>query len=185
MILSDTAILEAIHRGTISIEPFEPQQLGGNSYDVRLSKYFATYFGDLDCKAPPGVNRFVIDDNGLWLEPSEFYLASTMEQTKTLEHVPYLDGKSSVGRMGISIHVTAGRGDVGFHGHWTMEITVKKRVKVYPGMPIAQVTFHTVEGHVMRRYDSKLGAKYSDAYLDNRPQPSRMYRNFPLPESAT
>lgn len=92
--------------------------------------------------------------------------------------MPYLDGKSSVGRLGIFTHVTAGRGDVGFCGHWTLEIcVVGAPVRVYPGMPIGQLTFHTIQGVVQRVYNTKAGAKYTDA-RDPRPQASRMHKNF-------
>lgn len=188
MILSDLAIRNAMIDGEIIIEPFDPAALGGNSYDVHLSKHFMVYererdprfFGlePLDVKRPPLTREFEINDKGFVLMPGVLYLASTIEYTETHRHVPYLDGKSSIGRLGIFTHVTAGRGDVGFRGHWTLEIcVVGAPVRIYPGIPIGQLTFHKVEGAVQRAYDTKTGAKYTDA-ADPRPQPSRMWKNF-------
>jgi dCTP deaminase len=192
MILSDSAIDFARQAGRIVIEPYDPACLGGNSYDVHLSKHLATYALPLahaqpgqhamfepvylDVKKEPTVYRFEIPEDGYLLRPGVLYLASTEEYTETLDHVPYLDGRSSVGRYGVSIHVTAGRGDVGFKGHWTMEITVVHPIKVYAGMPIGQLTFHSVLGDVQSRYDTKPGAKYAER--DPLPQPSRMFKNF-------
>ena len=179
MILSDTAIVHAIRNGSIVIQPFDDTALGGNSYDVHLSQYGATYGSavHLDAKREHELTHFTVEESGTILRPGVLYLASTVEYTETHEHVPYLDGKSSIGRLGIAIHATAGRGDVGFCGHWTLEISVVQPVIVYPNMPIGQLTFHTVEGAVSRPYASKAGAKYTDA-RNPRPVGSRMYKNF-------
>lgn len=185
MILSDSAIKAAMKAGSIVIEPFEKSALGGNSYDVHLGPWLMTYnlhpdgsYTPLDCKQEPTCNEIEMNpDTGYLLTPGTLYLASTLEYTETNDHVPYLDGKSSIGRLGISIHVTAGRGDVGFKGHWTMEITAIHPVRVYPNMPIGQLTYHTVNGPVQARYDQKDSGKYRDG-RDPKPQASRMWRNF-------
>lgn len=191
MILTDGAIRDAMERGTIEIDPFDPAALGPNSYDVHLSRHFAYYelpedwntarpagwSGPfLDCRVDTPITRWTLEESGQ-LFPGRLYLASTIERTKTLEHVPYLDGKSSIGRLGISIHVTAGRGDIGFNGHWTMEITVVHPVRVYVGMPIGQLTFHQTTGAPLTAYDARDGSKYIDAQQPE-PQASRMWRNF-------
>lgn len=190
MILTDGAIREAMVRGAIEIDPFDPAALGPNSYDVHLSRHFAYYelppshdamreamtAPILDCKVDTPITRWTLEDGGI-LYPGRLYLASTIERTKTLEHVPYLDGKSSIGRLGISIHVTAGRGDIGFNGHWTMEITVVHPVRVYVGMPIGQLTFHQTTGAPLTAYNARAGSKYIDAQQPE-PQASRMWRNF-------
>jgi dCTP deaminase len=113
---------------------------------------------------------------GFLLKPGQLYLASTKEYTRTEKYVPFLDGKSSIGRLGITIHCTAGRGDVGFAGHWTMEIHVVQPVMVYAGMPIGQLIYFET-GPVDVSYDEKPGAKYHDGRNPD-PQPSRMFRNF-------
>lgn len=182
MILTDGAIREAMKRGAIEIDPFDPAALGPNSYDVHLSPHLAYYTlpegAPLDCAVEPSLTHWTLERSGL-LQPGRLYLASTIERTRTTEHVPCLDGKSSIGRLGVAIHITAGRGDIGFNGHWTMEIIVAERpVRVYVGMPIGQLTFHQTTGRPLTPYDQRTGSKYTDAAVDPRPQPSRMWRNF-------
>jgi dCTP deaminase len=103
------------------------------------------------------------------------YLGVTQEYTETHQHVPFLEGKSSVGRLGIDIHATAGKGDVGFCNHWTLEISVVHPVRVYAGMPIGQLIFFGVEGEVLNPYNRKPSAKYNGR--DPRPMESMMWRN--------
>ncbi len=98
-----------------------------------------------------------------------------MEYTETLAHVRFFEGKSSTGRLGIDIHATAGKGDVGFCGNWTLEISVKQPVKVYKGMPIGQLIYFPVEGNTMVTYDQKKNAKYSNQ--PDRPIESMMWKN--------
>ncbi len=132
MILSDKRILEEIEKGTIKITPYDRECLGSNSYDVHLGKWLATYNEHLlDAKKHNLINYFEIPEEGFVLYPHIFYLGVTQEYTETHAHVPFLEGKSSTGRLGIDIHATAGKGDVGFCGHWTLEISVKQPVKVY------------------------------------------------------
>jgi dCTP deaminase len=187
MILSDSAILAARDRGEIVIEPFKRECLGSNSYDVHLGKNIAFYEDDrtkvwLDAAINHEhslEHRDITSDAGYCLEPGRLYLGVTEEYTESHAHVPMLDGKSSIGRLGISIHVTAGKGDVGFCGHWTMEIFVIHPVLVYAGMPIGQLTYFTVEGEVERPYGAKAGSKYQHGRQENpKPQGSSMHRNF-------
>ena len=111
MILSDTSILEAIDRKDIVIDPYDKSCLGTNSYDVHLSKFLACYLDDvIDAKKHNQVEHFEIPEDGLVLHPGKTYLGSTVEYTETRQFVPFLEGKSSVGRLGIDIHATAGRG---------------------------------------------------------------------------
>ena len=123
MILTDLAILKAMEEGDILVEPYNRDCLGTNSYDVHLSKYLACYIDDvIDAKKHNQVEHFEIADDGIVLQPGKTYLGSTLEYTETRSFVPFLEGKSSVGRLGIDIHATAGKGDVGFCNHWTLEI---------------------------------------------------------------
>jgi dCTP deaminase len=125
MILSDKRILEEIDKGTIIIEPFDQSCLGTNSYDVHLGKYLATYKSRvLDAKKHNEIEHFEIPKDGYVLHPGTLYLGVTLEYTETHSHVPFLEGKSSTGRLGIDIHATAGKGDVGFCNTWTLEISV-------------------------------------------------------------
>lgn len=176
MILSDKKILEAIENKEIIITPFDEQNMGGNSYDVHLSKYFATYVDkEIDAKKHNKVEHFEITNEGYVLEPGKLYLASTLEYTESHAHVPFLEGKSSTGRLGIDIHATAGKGDVGFCGYWTLEISTNIPVRVYPGMPIGQLIYYKVEGEVKNLYHKKKNAKYS--HQDKLPKESMMFKN--------
>ncbi len=176
MILSDTRILEEMEKGTIVIEPFDRKDLGSNSYDVHLGKHLATYTADtLDAKTHNTVEHFEIPDEGLILEPGILYLGVTEEYTETHAHVPFLEGKSSTGRLGIDIHATAGKGDVGFCNTWTLEISVVLPVRVYAGMPIGQLIYFPVEGEVQNKYNTKKNAKYTDRTV--RPVESMMWKN--------
>ena len=176
MILSDSEILKCIENGEIIIEPFSRDDLGSNSYDVHLSKHLAVHKDDvLDAKKHNEIKHFEIPDEGFLLEPGELYLGSTVEYTETNKHLPILDGKSSVGRLGIDIHATAGIGDVGFKGYWTLELSVTKPVRVYANMPIGQIIYYDVKGEVLNSYDKKGSAKYSQQ--DHLPVESMMWKN--------
>jgi dCTP deaminase len=176
MILSDKRILEEIAKGTILIEPFSREYLGSNSYDVHLSKYLAVYEDEvLDAKKHNRIREIVIPEEGYVLQPDMLYLGVTAEYTETHAHVPFLEGKSSTGRLGIDIHATAGKGDVGFCGHWTLEISVKQPVKVYRGMPVGQLIYFNVEGDTGTKYNEKKNAKYSGQ--PDKPVESMMWKN--------
>src|SRR5665213_3553607 len=176
MILADTKILEHMEKEEIIITPFDIKNMGGNSYDVHLSKYFAQYVDkEIDAKKHNPIEIFEIPEEGFVLQPGELYLASTMEYTETHKHVPFLEGKSSTGRLGIDIHATAGKGDVGFCGYWTLEISCKIPVRVYAGMPVGQLIYFPVEGTVIEKYNSKASAKYSGQ--PNVPVESMMWKN--------
>ena len=176
MILSDKRILEEMEKQTIRIEPYTRECLGSNSYDVHLGKHLATYTDKvLDARKHNQIDHFEIPQEGFILQPGELYLGVTQEYTETHTHIPFLEGKSSTGRLGIDIHATAGKGDVGFCGNWTLEISCKVPVKVYTGMPIGQLIYFRVEGDVEVKYNSKKDAKYSGQ--PDRPVESMMWKN--------
>jgi len=176
MILSDNRILEEIEKKTILIQPYKREFLGSNSYDVHLSKHLATYKDRvLDAKKHNEIVHFEIPEEGYELQPGELYLGVTEEYTETHTHVPFLEGKSSTGRLGIDIHATAGKGDVGFCGNWTLEISCKIPVRIYKGMPIGQLIYFPVLGEVHEKYNQKSSAKYSGQ--PNRPVESMMWKN--------
>lgn len=165
-----------IDKGTIVIEPFDRKCLGTNSYDVHLGKYLAKYTDKvLDAKKHNKVEHFEIPEEGYVLEPGVLYLGVTLEYTETHAHVPFLEGKSSTGRLGIDIHATAGKGDVGFCNTWTLEISVAQAVRVYAGMPIGQLIYFVVDGEIETFYNSKGNAKYNNKTL--RPVESMMWKN--------
>jgi dCTP deaminase len=176
MILTDNEILKEIEKGTILIEPFDMQFLGSNSYDVHLGKHLATYVDEvLDAKKHNQITHFDIPEEGFVLQPGELYLGVTQEYTETHAHVPFLEGKSSTGRLGIDIHATAGKGDVGFCNTWTLEISCARPVRVYAGMPIGQLIYFLIEGSVNNPYNKKDNAKYTGRTV--RPVESMMWKN--------
>ena len=105
------------------------------------------------------------------MEPGKLYLGRTVEHTKTDSYVPMLEGRSSVGRLGMFVHVTAGFGDVGFNGYWTLEIFVVEPLIIYPEVEICQIYFHTIEGE----YQSYVSGKYQN---NSGIQPSYLYKDF-------
>lgn len=177
MILSDSEIFKQIRSGNIVIAPFVRGNLGSNSYDVTLGSTIKTYVNpELDSAGKNAVQVFEIPTTGYVFRPGNLYLAVTREYTETRKCVPYLEGKSSLARLGISIHQTAGKGDVGFKGYWTMEITVVHPVRVYAGMKIGQLIYNEVKGEVLLPYDKKLTAKYNNT--DSSPIESKNHENF-------
>lgn len=176
MILSDKEILTQIEQGNILIEPFNSDCLGSNSYDVHLGRYLATYQNRvLDAKAHNTIEHFEIPETGFVLQPGTLYLGVIEEYTETHKHVPFLEGKSSTGRLGIDIHATAGKGDVGFCNTWTLEITASQPVRIYSGMPIGQLIYFVVQGEILNPYNSKPGAKYNERSI--KPVESMMWKN--------
>ena len=176
MILSDTRILEEIEKQTIKIAPYQRACLGSNSYDVHLGKWLAKYKDEiLDAKKHNQIDYFEIPEEGFILQPQVFYLGVTQEYTETHAHVPFLEGKSSTGRLGIDIHATAGKGDVGFCGNWTLEISVKQPVRIYKYMPIGQLIYFPVDGEIAVAYNKKKDAKYSGQ--PDKPIESMMWKN--------
>jgi len=175
MILSDKQITEEIKKGHILIEPFKKECLGSNSYDVHLGRYLAVYKSRiLDARLHNEIEEILIPLDGYVLQPGTIYLGVTEEYTETHKHVPFLEGKSSVGRLGIDIHATAGKGDVGFCNTWTLEISCIQPVRVYAGMPIGQLIYFEV-GDVENAYQHKRNAKYTERTM--RPVESMMWKN--------
>jgi len=176
MILTDKEILAEIEKGNIVIQPYDKSKLGTNSYDVHLGKHLATYKNRvLDAKKHNEIEAFEIGENGFCLQPNTLYLGVTMEYTESHAHVPFLEGKSSVGRLGIDIHATAGKGDVGFCNTWTLEISVSQPVIVYAGMPIGQLIYFKVSGEIENYYNKKSNAKYNER--TTMPVESMMWKN--------
>lgn len=176
MILSDQEILKAIERREIIIEPFDSNCLGTNSYDVHLGSFLATYKERvLDSKKHNPIEVFSIPEEGFVLQAGILYLGVTHEYTETHTTVPFLEGKSSVGRLGIDIHATAGKGDVGFCNTWTLEISCTHPVRIYKGMPIGQLIYFKVDGAITTYYNKKASAKYNKRTIH--PVESMMWKN--------
>lgn len=171
-ILTGAEIRRQIDAGTIYIEPFLESHLGANSYDLRLSSQLLVYdlseLQTLDMRRPAPVKKIEIPDAGYLLMPGTLYLGSTIERTKTDKFAPIIEGRSSVARLGITTHISAGYGDIGFDGHWTLEITAALPVIIYPNIRICQIAYFTVEGEIKSLYTGK----YQHQAL---PEPSKIH----------
>ena len=172
MILSGLKIAEEVKAGHIYISDFDEKRLNPNSYNLRLADEILCYsYGTLDMKNNNRHYTQRIDDSGLTLFPGKLYLARTMERTRTDCYVPMLEGRSSVGRLGIFIHATAGFGDVGFDGYWTLELSCVQPVRIYPGVEICQIYYHTIDGDFVPYRSGKYQGNHGV-------QPSMLWRDF-------
>ena len=171
MILSGGEIL-ARQGADIMIDPFDPCNLNPNSYNMTLHDELITYEEVvLDMRQPNRVRRIRIPSDGFVLAPNQLYLGRTIERTATHNLVPMIEGRSSIGRLGLFVHVTAGFGDVGFCGYWTLEMFAVQPVRIYPGVPICQIFYHQITGAISE-YES-------DKYQNNRDiQPSLLYKEL-------
>lgn len=171
MILSGKKIAEEQGTG-IKITPFNESQVNPNSYNLRLSNELAYYEDDvLDMKKKPTLKSIQIPEDGYLLEPGKLYLGRTVEYTETDKYVSMLEGRSSIGRLGLYIHVTAGFGDVGFSGYWTLEMHCLQPIRIYPNVEICQIYYHTINGE----YNLYSSGKYAN---NQGIQESRLYQDF-------
>lgn len=171
MILSGKEIEKHLGR-EIVIDPYDPKRLNPNSYNLSLHRELLVYESEpLDMKRPNPVKQLAIPESGLLLEPGRLYLGRTNEFTRTEGFVPMLEGRSSIGRLGLFIHVTAGFGDVGFAGYWTLEIFCVQPVRIYPNVEICQIYYHDIHGE----YEPYHSGKYQN---NTGIQPSLLYRDF-------
>lgn len=201
MTLSGRAILKAVEAGDIVIEPLNRQHVGANSVDLTLANKlvvydFDTMFGlphrELDMKVKPRTRMVEIPRDGLVLEPGKLYLAMTNEIAGTRRgYVPCIEGRSSVARLGLFVHITAGFGDVGFVNRWTLEMVATHPIRIYAGVRICQVYFSPVveladehgrstETEDPILYGGKNGPKAGGKYatITDLPQPSRIHLDF-------
>ena len=172
MILSGKEIKKQVKEGSIAIDPFTDEQINPNSYNLRLHPDLLVYDNDiLDMREKNSASPLVIPEGGLLLEPHKLYLGRTVERTSTDKYVPMLEGRSSVGRLGLFIHITAGFGDIGFDGFWTLEIFCVQPIRIYSGLEICQIFYHTIDGdfdlYRSKKYQSNKGV-----------QPSMLYKDF-------
>ena len=171
MILSGKEILKRKDQDII-IEPFNENQVNPNSYNLRLHNELMVYESNpLDMKENNSAKKIIIPEDGLLLDSRKLYLGRTIEYTETHNLVPMLEGRSSVGRLGLFVHVTAGFGDVGFKGYWTLEIFCVQPIKIYPSVEICQIFYHSVEGDV----DPYKSGKYQG---NKDIQASMLYKDF-------
>ncbi len=171
MILSGDEIQNRIG-SDILIDPFDASKLNPNSYNLSLHNELMVYEEVvLDMRQANRVRRFTIPEDGIVLSPNQLYLGRTVEFTETHRLVPMIEGRSSIGRLGLFVHITAGFGDVGFKGYWTLEMFAVQPVRIYPGVPICQIFYHEVCGEV-HEYCSD---KYQNA---KDIQPSLLYKEL-------
>ena len=171
MILSGLEIKNRLNKD-IFIEPFNEKQLNPNSYNLKLSNELLVYDEHiLDMKKVNTAHKVIIPEEGLLIEPGKLYLGRTKEFTETRNLVPMLEGRSSIGRLGLFVHVTAGFGDVGFKGFWTLEIHCIQPIVIYPEVEVCQIYYLTVLGDFIEynsgKYQNNIGV-----------QPSLLYRDF-------
>lgn len=174
--LSDTAIRAALDRGELKISPLAEHAIGSNSVDLHLAHELLVYEPNVvlctDRECPTRALNIDPDD-GTILMPGELYLGATVESTDCGPYLPMLQGTSGAGRLGLTVHITAGVGDIGFQGVWTLEITVVRPVLVFGGEPVAQLLLAEVTGSVAVPYGKKPSANYAG---QTGPVPSRLWK---------
>ena len=171
MILSGKEIVKHIGKEII-IEPFHPERVNPNSYNLTLYNHLMVYdHHELDMAKPNPASTILIPETGYVLQPNKLYLGRTNEYTKTDSYIPMLEGRSSVGRLGVFIHVTAGFGDVGFAGYWTLEIFCVQPIRIYPNVEICQIYYHDIDCE----YDTYKEGKYQN---NKGIQPSMLWKDF-------
>jgi len=170
MILSGHEILNRLGED-IEIDPFDASQINPNSYNLTLHDELMVYEEVvLDMARANRVRRIPIPEEGIVLSPNQLYLGRTVERTTTHNLVPQIEGRSSIGRLGLFVHVTAGFGDVGFSGHWTLEMFAVQPVRIYAGTSICQIIYHELAG----RHE-----EYRSKYQHNRDiQPSLLFEEL-------
>lgn len=173
-------IVRQMKKGNIVIEPFDKTQLNPNSYNVCLGNRLKIYDPNvtLDLKTSNRCyEEVVIPEEGIVLEPGILYIGSTKEIIGSEKFISCIDGRSSIGRLGMTVHLTAGFGDIGFSGAYTLEITVVQKLRVYPGYQIGQVYFEKPEGKVDFLYHGRY--QNQDGPTESRiDQSTRYYKDY-------
>lgn len=166
MILTGRQIKQEWLTGNILITPFDEELLNPNSYNFRLGKQILMYNkGEvIDTRMTPTTHEIEFPDEGLVLDPGKFYLGHTLEIMGSSCYVPILGGRSSTGRLGLFIHITAPLGDVGYFGQWTLQLRATVPVRVYPGQKIGQMTFVKTYGEIEEYTGKYQGGKGPQSY---------------------
>ncbi|NEA36080.1 dCTP deaminase [Streptomyces sp. SID13031] len=186
MLLSDRDILAEIDANRVRLDPFDAAMVQPSSVDVRLDRFFRVFenhrYPHIDpAEEQPDLTREVEPepDEPFILHPGEFVLGSTFERVTLPDDIAArVEGKSSLGRLGLLTHATAGFIDPGFSGHVTLELSnvATLPIKLWPGMKIGQLCFFRLSSPAEHPYGS---AKYGSRYQGQRgPTPSRSYQNF-------
>jgi dCTP deaminase len=186
VVLSDATIARCLDEGRIEIEPYDPSLLQPSSVDVRVDRLFRVFHNnrypyiDVKVEQEELTELVTVDgDHPFVLHPGEFVLGSTLERIRLPNDlVARLEGKSSLGRLGLLIHSTAGFIDPGWDGHVTLELSnvANLPITIYPGMKIGQISFMQMTEPAATPYGSSaIGSKYKG---QTGPTPSRYFKNF-------
>lgn len=147
MILTQSEIRLAVQIGHIVIDPFNEQMLNPNSYNYHLNRTLKILDDHtLELFKHPRYQEIVIPDDGIILQPRRVYLGTTMETIGSTEYVPTLIGRSSLGRLGLFLQISADLGNLGAVHRWTLELVACQPIRIYPGMVIGQVSFWVPTG---------------------------------------
>ena len=170
MILTGSEIHKQVLSGRIIIDPFTQQQINPNSYNFRLGKVLKVYKEKiLDPRRPNDFREFEIPSSGYKLRPSRLYLGHIFERIGSNFYVPIMRGRSSIGRLGLFINITADLIDLGAIGKWTLQFHAVQPIIIYPGMLIGQMTFWMLVGKrslYRGKYQGATGPGHSLAYKD-------------------
>jgi dCTP deaminase len=173
MILTGPKIQEEVISGNLTIDPFNSSQLNPNSYDFRLGSKLKVYKNlELDTKTENETETIELTESGIILYPNKLYLGHTVEKIGSNKFVPIIRGKSSTGRLGLFVHITADLIDIGYIGRFTLMLHAVQPVRVFPGMRIGQVTFWKVFGDI-KLYDGKYQGSME-------PASSQVYKDFKI-----
>jgi dCTP deaminase len=191
LVLSDRTIARLLEDGRIEIDPYDPALLQPSSVDVRVDRYFRVFrnnrypFIDVKQRQEELTELVQSGEEPFILHPGEFVLGSTLERVRLPDDlVARLEGKSSLGRLGLLIHSTAGFIDPGWDGHVTLELSnvANLPITIYPGMKIGQISFMELTEPAASPYGAgAIGSKYQG---QKGPTPSRYYRNFEAEEKT-
>jgi len=171
-ILSGPEIRNAVKSGQVFIDPFNDAHVGPNSYDLTLADELLVYVSNgkfMDVREDNETVAHRIPNDGMILYPGTLYLGSTVEAAGSDHYVPCIEGRSSMARLGLSPHVSAGFGDHGFKCRWTLELTVTQPIRIYAGIRICQVFFHSLLGEKQPyngKYANSNGVVASRAHED-------------------
>lgn len=172
MILSGSKIKEAIEEKTIIIDPFTEKKINSNSYNLSLANRLLVYNDEvLDVKQQCPTSEIIIPPAGYVLQPNQLYLGSTIERTFSKKYVPIIEGRSSLARLGLFVHITAGLGEAGFDGCWTLEMMCVKPLRIYSNIEVCQVYFNEISGPI----DLCKSKKYQNS---KEVMPSKMHEEF-------
>ena len=170
MILTGSAIANCVNNGEIIIEPYDSANLNPNSYNFHLGDYVLVYEEDvLDAKVKQNTRKIEIPDNGLILYPNRLYLGYIKEKMGSEKYVPIINGRSSTGRLGLFVHITANLIDIGSINNWTLQMHAVQPVKIYKDMLIGQVTFWKAYGKIELyngKYKGSTGPMESQVWRD-------------------